>query len=139
MNTIEAADGRLRVFLSLPFRGRSNDDIEKSIEGMRKWFFATQTVDGRSYNYNEIQFVDNHKFSPETDGITDVPSKVFTSATSVYCLGEAIKMMARCDLVVFSPDWINATGCRMEMDICRAYHRPYIIMGCENGGCGVAG
>ena len=48
MSTIEAADGRLRVFLSLPFRGRGNDDIEKSIEGMRKWFFATQTVDGRS-------------------------------------------------------------------------------------------
>lgn len=115
MNTIEAADGRLRVFLSLPFRGRDNDDIEKSIEGMRKWFFATQTVDGRNYNYNEIQFVDNHKFSPETDGITDVPSKVFTSATSVYCLGEAIKMMARCDLVIFSPDWIDATGDRKSV------------------------
>lgn len=122
-------DGRLRVFCSLPMSGKTHEDIVRSIQSMRAWFFLTQTVDGRSYRTDEIAWVDNEDFMPSHPLI---PVKVPTSKTRAYCLGEALKRMATCDIVLFSPEWMNATGCRFEMDICRAYHIPYIIA--KNGG-----
>lgn len=123
------ADGRLRIFCSLPMKDKSEDDIESSIRAMRQWFFATQTTNGRFYRPDEVNFIDNASFKPD---VPEVPTKVISGATRAYCLGEAIKKMARCDLVLFSNEWLSATGCRFEMDICRAYRIPYIIMKTDN-------
>lgn len=118
-------DGRLRVFCSLPMSGKSDDQIKKAIQSMHAWFFLTQTVEnGRNYRTDEIAWVDNFDFIPVHPLI---PVKVPSTKTRAYCLGEALKRMATCDIVLFSPEWTNATGCRFEMDICRAYHIPYII------------
>ena len=129
------ADGRLRIFCSLPMKDKSEEDIEAAIRAMRRWFLATQTTGGREYRPDEVKFIDNASFKPD---VPEVPAKVISGATRAYCLGEAIKKMSRCDLVLFSNEWLKATGCRFEMDICRAYHIPYIIMknGREDdGGC----
>lgn len=122
---MEAANGRLRVFMSLPFKGKTDDEIKRAISAMRQWWFLTQTVNDRYYRENEVQFIDNSDFVPD---IPEVPAKVMTGFSRAYCLGEAIKKMAACDMVLFSNEWLDATGCRFEMDICRAYRIPYIIM-----------
>jgi len=125
MSKMFIPDGRLRVFCSLPMSGKSDSQITKAIQSMHAWFFLTQTVDnGRCYRTDEIAWVSNVDFNPVHPLI---PVKVPTNKTRVYCLGEALKKLATCDIVLFSPEWMNATGCRMEMDICRAYHIPYII------------
>jgi hypothetical protein len=127
---MEPANGRLRVFMSLPFSNRSDDDVKRSLSAMRKWWFATQTVNNRFYRDDEVQFIDNFDFEPD---IPEVPAKVITGFSRAYCLGEAIKKMAACDIVLFSNEWLQATGCRFEMDICRAYKIPYIIMKIDGG------
>lgn len=127
------ADGRLRVFCSLPMKDKSEAEIRAAVHAMAHWFIATQTTGGRFYHPDEILFVDNSGFKPD---VPEIPVKVISGATRAYCLGEAIKKMSRCDLVLFSNEWLKATGCRFEMDICRAYHIPYIIMktGNDNDG-----
>lgn len=122
---MEPANGRLRVFMSLPFKGKTYEEIKRAISAMRQWWFLTQTVNDRFYRENEVQFIDNSDFVPD---VPEVPAKVMTGFSRAYCLGEAIKKMAMCDVVLFSNEWLNATGCRFEMDICRAYRIPYIIM-----------
>ena len=45
-----------------------------------------------------------------------------TTNPALWFMGKSISMMADADLVYFSKGWENATGCRIEHEIARAYN-----------------
>ena len=55
-----------------------------------------------------------------------VPNSIAgTEKEGPWCLGDSIKLMAMADIVIFSDDFLEARGCRIEHDICAAYNLKY--------------
>lgn len=98
----------MKVFLSLPMHGYSTRHITEMLAKMenavRKLFITADP--------DEIEFVTNFCFTPNID----------VQHIRPYCLGEAIKKMADCTLVVFHPDYRQANGCYIEYEVCSRYH-----------------
>lgn len=127
----------MRVFLSLPFAGRSDERVEQEISYMKSWFYENRYImevpqDGeprfRKIKKEEVQFVDGRitveceaNIAP-TIGVRDC------FKGRVYCLGEAIKVLSTCDEALFSTDYDIAKGCRVEMAVCDMYHIPRLIV-----------
>ena len=95
----------MKVFLSLPIHGLSDKAIEEEMRKMEK-------AVSKLYHSNIIDFVTNIDFTPEKE----------VQHMRPYCLGEAIKKMADCNLVVFHPDYRQANGCYIEYEVCDRYH-----------------
>jgi len=127
----------MRVFLSLPFDGRSDERIEREIERMKSWFCSNRYImevpqDGeprfRKIKEDEVEFVDG-RITVETKPNTAPTAGVRACFKGrVYCLGEAIKLLSTCDEALFSEDYDDAKGCRVEMAVCDIYHIPRIII-----------
>lgn len=57
----------------------------------------------------EVEFVSNHNCEGEPeDG-------------RLYYLGEAIKLMDKCDMVIFAKDWQRHKGCVIEHAVAKEY------------------
>lgn len=96
-----------RIFISLPMRGRSELGIEQERHMIEEWC-------RKEYINDEILFV---------------PPLTYIQANInpiVYNLGLSIQHMGLSDLVIFSPDWRKAAGCKVEHLVCQEYHIPYI-------------
>lgn len=66
------------------------------------------------------------------DELLFVPSLTYLQANTnpiVYNLGLSIQHMGLSDLVVFSPDWTKARGCKVEHLVCQEYDIPYVELG----------
>ena len=91
------------VFISQPMNGRTNDDIvrerNKIKDSLLKW-------------NEDLCFIDS--LLPECN------------LGPVYCLGESIKLMEDADMVVFTPGWEDARGCRIEHKVCEEYNIYYM-------------
>ncbi len=97
------------VFFSTPMHGLDEKEIKEKFK---------QLVERLPEEYVVI---DNyHK--------PDIP--VFTDYDSVriWMLGDSISKMARADLVIFSPDWSNSEGCKIEMNVAIAYHKKILVL-----------
>lgn len=99
------------VFLSLPTNGYTDDEIKEELAKMRK---AVRSL----YSTKTIIFSTNVYFSPNRD----------IRHERSYCLGEAIKKMSECDLVVFHPEWANANNCGIEYRVCNVYDIRYHVL-----------
>lgn len=89
-----------KVFLSVPMKGLSNEDIAKEIKRVTE--YAKIVIED-----DEIEIVDT---------FVEVPYEVKNE--SVYSLGGAIQIMANCD-VVFTPDYRMDyyKGCMTERNV----------------------
>lgn len=87
----------MKIFISLPMKGRSDEDIKKEM--------------------NEIM-----KTRYPNDELIDT---VIWSGSRVKCLAHSITLMTDADLVVFAPGWEKAKGCNIELQICKDYDIPY--------------
>lgn len=101
-----------KVFLSLGFKGKDDYRVDCEIGDMRDATLDTLVEE------DEIIFVHNHNFG-RNDWILH---------PNVECLGEAIKKMSDCDLVVFANDWQQYEGCKIEHQICMVYGIPIYYM-----------
>lgn len=93
-----------KVFISVPMKERTSEDINKSVEMMK-------SVTKAYYPNEELEFID-----------TFVPCNIEDpQKRSVYCLGQAITKMTDADLFV-CPDRVwNFTGCVIERDVAHGY------------------
>lgn len=105
----------LRVFISLPMSGRSDEEVKRDIEMVEK------IVGEKHWFGDEVEFVDNLLTQTELE-LFDLLDKPVTK--NLLYLGTAITKMASCHAVVFAPDWDKARGCRIEFDVAKEYNIP---------------
>lgn len=102
------------VFLSLPMKGRTDEDIKQTIKSMARIILAM-------YPGEDIKFVDNfsssHSFTNEEED--EAKNK------SLLYLGEAIQKMAKCDCIAVIENHncniYNYRGCYIEAEAARNY------------------
>lgn len=90
-----------KAMISQPMRGLTEEEILNTRKEMKAW------LEDRGYDVIDT-FIDH---DPEHHHKNH----------ALYCLGESLKMMADCDLVVFCGDWANTRGCRIEYMAAREY------------------
>ena len=109
----------IKVFLSLPMSGRSDDEIKAQIKVMQAEFLLKNPLD----NGKEIIFV--HNFS-EKECVTNTFDPFFgeRKTPALYYLGRAIHKMAYCDAVYVGDGFTKARGCMIEYRIAMDYQIP---------------
>lgn len=88
-----------KIFLSLGFNGRTEEDVMSDIDNAKKWICS-------NYPEEEFEFVHNYDY---------------IGGNRIECLGEAIKKMSTCDHVYFINDWFFHKGCMVEKKVCELY------------------
>jgi hypothetical protein len=98
----------MQVFISQPMAGLTENEI-----------FATRNDICNKFNIEDEELIESYRKD-------NVPHKDVN--TSVWCLGDSIRLMSEANLVIFAPGWDEARGCCIEHDICVDYGIPYIEM-----------
>lgn len=93
----------MRVFISQPMRGRSDEEILKERKSIM------EKIRKRHPDAEEIQsfFGDSH-YGP------------------LICLGKSIELLAEADFAAFASGWDSARGCRIEYQCCMEYDIPVV-------------
>ena len=106
----------MKVFLSLPMSGRTDEEINNQIKEM------TEAVENHFVIDRYLVIHDNFDYKPttllESDPVT-IP---------LLYLGQAIKKIGMCDAVVFGENWERARGCRIEFLVAKEYDVPIYFM-----------
>lgn len=95
----------MRIFLSQPMNGLSDDEIIRVRESVKKMLTEND------------ELIDSF--------IAGAPA----SATPLWYLGESIKLLGSADVVVFAPGWENARGCRIERQCAIEYGKEMLNLG----------
>ena len=106
----------IRVFLSLPMSGRTDEEILSQIEEMKGYVLKSHI-----FGDEEIEFVHN-LLSPEDEKLFDLIDNV--TVRPLLYLGAAITQMATCNAVMLGHGWNNARGCIIEHDVAKKYGIP---------------
>lgn len=100
-----------KLFVSCPMKGRTEENIKKSIEKMHK--IAEIVFD------QELELIDSYQ--------PCLPDGTYN--TSIYCLGKSIQKMADADYFIGIQDWSNEfKGCMIEREIAQMYHIEYTLV-----------
>lgn len=83
-----------RVFISLPMRGKSDEQIQYEMVGL------TLLLEGLGYEVVDSLVTDG-------DGARNMP---------LLCLSKSLEIMSGCDVVFFANGWEHAMGCCIEHD-----------------------
>lgn len=88
----------VKVFISQPMRGRTQQEIE----------------DERDELFADVAAM----YAERGEDCREVPSyfgpKGASQMEPLECLGKSLELMARADVAVFAPGWQDARGCRIE-------------------------
>lgn len=98
-----------RVFVSIPMRGRSYQEIKKD---MQKVILKLNDYKLKNIEYkliNSLHNLDKIKFSKEC------------RSKSVECLSRSIKYLSTADVAYFYKGWEKARGCKIEHEIAKQY------------------
>lgn len=101
-----------RVFLSLPMTGRTNEEIEKQIEEMKKTI-----LESKFFGDEDVAFIDN--FNCQIS-YRQIPVR----HEPLLYLSKAIDAMAYVDYVIFGDLWFEDRGCCAERDAALSYNIP---------------
>lgn len=97
----------MKVFISVPMRGRAVEDISKDIE-----IAKSKLSEMAQKNQEYIIYVDNFFTMPlEADIKND----------AMWFLGKAIQKMSGCDAIYFCPGWDDARRCVIERQVAVQY------------------
>lgn len=111
----------IHVFLSLPMRDRSDEEIRKKIDAY------TEAIYSMFKNHYSKVYI-RHNYCPKAK----VPNGV--EYPTAYFLGMGIAMMSGCDYVAFTSDFTSAKGCYIEeMVAVRAHMKRLYFTEDENG------
>ena len=97
-----------KLFVSLPMRGRDDIDVLSERQDLKKM----------------VEDELNEEFELIESFIQDNPPEEVNDAC--WYLGNSIVKLSEADLVIFSQDWRNATGCIIEHMVCAFYNIPYV-------------
>lgn len=115
----------MKVFLSTGFAGRPTHYVYERFEAMKKKFYKhIDEIDKIIDCDSHIEWVHNYDYDPE---VTDGQNK------SLVCLGEAIKKIAECDIVMFDNCYRQHRGCMVEYTTADAYNKHMIYPKIEDG------
>lgn len=109
---------KFKVFLCLPMSGRTEEEILTEIDEMKEasiHYFQDKHPDC------EIVYMTNYVSEAEEE-----------SNNPVFLLGRGIMtLMAQCDVCLFSKNWKDSKGCKIEHDIAEAYDIKILDMGVD--------
>ena len=112
------ASKKFKVFLCLPMSGRTEEDILKEIDEMKE----------ASIHY----FQDNHPGCDIIYMTNYVSESEEESDNPVFLLGRGIMtLMAQADVCLFSKNWKDSKGCKIEHDIAETYKIDIMDMGAD--------
>ena len=102
-----------KLFVSVPMKGRTQEEIKASIEKMK--------MIAEVYEGEELDLIDSY--------IEDKPPKATNEA--IWYLGESIKKLAQADIFIGIYDDWNWNGCYFETRIATKYEiKKYLIPSC---------
>lgn len=105
----------MKVFISQPMRGRSEEAIERE---------RSLILDSLPSLLGESDILEIPKLS----------KLVSASNKPLCCLGMSMQDLSNADLVVFAPGWRDARGCILEHAACLLYRIPYVEVLNASGG-----
>lgn len=106
---------KVKVFLSLGFKGRSRDEVLDKIQKMKEYLNKPEPEDV------EYDFYHNYYCSPPCE-------KLGVKNNSVYCLSEALKQLAGCDMMLLNfEDIHHYNGVDAELGIATKYNIPLML------------
>lgn len=97
----------VRLFISQPMRGKSDEEIESEREDLIA--IAKAVYAGRG----EVEVIDSF-----FKGGLDVPAG---AKAPLYYLSKALELLATADVAIFAKDWREARGCRIEHECADGY------------------
>lgn len=116
----------MNIFVSIPMRGRSDSDVQQDIEKIRGHVlealanattdFLNYWVENDSVEEIAVKITDNLYCSVDESLAYD------ESHVPVLYLGEAIKKMAQCNVLLLANGWAHARGCICEHTIAAMYN-----------------
>lgn len=92
-----------KLFVSVPMKGRTEEEIKASIQKMKK---IAEIFEGE-----ELEFIDSY--------IEDNPPK--GSKEAVWYLGESLKKLAQADIFIGINEAYDWNGCYIEREIAERY------------------
>ena len=92
-----------KLFVSVPMKGRTEEEIKASIQKMKKV--------AEIYEGEELELIDSY--------IEDNPPK--DSKEAVWYLGESLKKLAQADVFIGIDDTWGWNGCCIEMETANRY------------------
>lgn len=102
-----------KLFVSVPMKGRTEEEIKASIQKMKKI--------AEIYEGEELELIDSYY-------IGDNPPK--DSKEAVWYLGESLKKLAQADVFVGIDEAYDWNGCYIERDTAQRYGiKTYIVSG----------
>ena len=109
----------MKVFISVPMRGRTDEEIAKAIAVAK-----SKLSEMADKNNEPVEYVDN---------FVNVRQYRHLKDPSIYCLGKAIQKMAKCDTIYFCPGWDEARGCVIERQVAIQYGLTRLYQDDETG------
>ena len=97
----------VRLFISQPMRGKSDEEIESEREDLIA--IAKAVYAGRG----EVEVIDSF-----FKGGLDVPAG---TKAPLYHLSKSLELLATADVAIFAKDWWGACGCRIERECADGY------------------
>lgn len=97
----------VRLFISQPMRGKSDEEIESERENLIA--IAKAVYAGRG----EVEVIDSF-----FKGGLDVPAG---AKAPLYYLSKSLELLATADVAIFAEDWREARGCRIEHECADGY------------------
>lgn len=97
----------VRLFISQPMRGKSDEEIESKREDLIE--IAKAVYAGRG----EVEVIDSF-----FKGGLDVPAG---AKAPLYHLSKSLELLATADAAIFAKDWQGARGCRIEHECAKQY------------------
>lgn len=92
-----------KLFVSVPMKGRTEEEIKASIQKMKKI--------AEIYEGEELELIDSY--------IEDNPPK--DSKEAVWYLGESLKKLAQADVFIGINDALDWNGCCIEFETAKRY------------------
>lgn len=109
---------KFKVFLCLPMSGRTEEDILKEIDEMKK---ASIHYFQDKHPGCEIVYMTNYVSEAEEE-----------SDNPVFLLGRGIMtLMSQADVCLFSNNWKDSKGCKLEYEIAKTYDIDIMDMGVD--------
>lgn len=115
---IEKNTFKFKVFISLPMRGLTLDQVKYNYEQAKMEIsnMSLKGKDGAIVDTDDLYFFDNiqEDLNPET-------------ARSLDYLSNDVRMLGDADLVYFVSGWEKSRGCNIEYQICKDWDIPMIF------------
>lgn len=108
-----------KVFVSLPMRDRSIDEIREDMNDILDIIKSGYTELGE-----DVELIDTIW--------TDTPGPDILDE-AVWYLGKSIQALSEADIAIFHPGWREARGCILEHMVCAMYNIPYFDISMDYG------